>query len=125
MLDLTDSPLAVAFLLAAQDLTYFVVSPFTGVLADRLDRKRLMVVADIAPRRPVPGVPVRCRARRVVWVVYPLLAAMACFSAAFEPASAAALPNLVDGRRPRHGERALGLAVGHHARGRAPRSAAW
>ncbi len=31
-----------------------------------------------------------------MWVVYPLLAVMACFSAAFEPASAAALPNLVD-----------------------------
>jgi MFS family permease len=31
-----------------------------------------------------------------LWVVYPLLAVMACFSAAFEPASAAALPNLVE-----------------------------
>src|SRR5436190_6213146 len=45
--DLTGSPLAIAFLLAAQDLTYFVASPFMGVLTDRLDRKRLMVVADI------------------------------------------------------------------------------
>ena len=94
--DLTDSPLAIAFLLAAQDLTYFVVSPFTGVLADRLDRKRLMVVADIARAVLCLGF-LAVQSEAVVWVVYPLLAAMACFSAAFEPASAAALPNLVEG----------------------------
>ncbi|MGH2597215.1 MAG: MFS transporter [Actinomycetota bacterium] len=96
VLDRTDSALAVAFLLAAQDLTYFVVSPFMGLLADGLDRKRLMVVADV-------GRAVLCigflftQTESTWWLVYPLLAAMACFSAAFEPASAAALPNLVDG----------------------------
>jgi MFS family permease len=93
--DLTGSPLAIAFLLAAQDLTYFVVSPLTGVLADRLDRKRLMVVADIARAVLCLGF-LAVQSEAVVWVVYPLLAAMACFSAAFEPASAAALPNLVE-----------------------------
>ena len=96
VVDLTDSALAVAFLLAAQDLTYFVVSPFTGVLADRLDRKRLMVVSDIARAVLCLGF-LAVQSASVLWVVYPLLAVMACFSAAFEPASAAALPNLVDG----------------------------
>lgn len=96
VLDLTDSALAVAFLLAAQDLTYFVVSPFTGVLADRLDRKRLMVVSDIARAVLCLGF-LMVQSVELVWLVYPLLGAMACFSAAFEPASAAALPNLVDG----------------------------
>ena len=93
--DLTDSALAVAFLLAAQDLTYFVVSPFMGVLADRVDRKHLMVVADLARALLCIGF-LFTQSESLVWVVYPLLAAMACFSAAFEPASAAALPNLVD-----------------------------
>ncbi len=95
VVELTDSALAVAFLLAAQDLTYFVVSPFTGVLADRLDRKRLMVVADIARAVLCLGF-LAVQTASVLWVVYPLLAVMACFSAAFEPASAAALPNLVE-----------------------------
>lgn len=93
--DLTGSPLAVAFLLAAQDLTYFFVSPVMGILADRLDRKRVMVTADIGRAVLCVGF-LFTQTESTWWFVYPLLAAMACFSAAFEPASAAALPNLVD-----------------------------
>ena len=96
VLDLTGSALAVAFLLAAQDLTYFFLSPIGGLLADRLDRKRLMVTADVARAVLCLGF-LAVQSHTLVWFVYPLLAAMACFSAAFEPASAAALPNLVDG----------------------------
>ena len=95
VVDLTDSALAVAFLLAAQDLTYFAVSPFTGVLADRLDRKRLMVVSDIVRAVLCLGF-LAVQSQATLWVVYPLLGVMACFSAAFEPASVAALPNLVE-----------------------------
>ena len=96
VLDLTDSALAVAFLLAAQDLTYFIVSPVMGILADRLDRKRVMVTADIGRAVLCVGF-LFTQTESTWWIVYPLLAAMACFSAAFEPASAAALPTLVDG----------------------------
>jgi MFS family permease len=95
VLDLGASALGVACLLAAQDLTYFLVSPFAGVLADRLDRRRLMVAADLARAVLCLGF-LFVRNADVVWIVYPLLATMACFSAAFEPASAAALPNLVE-----------------------------
>jgi MFS family permease len=95
VLELGASALGVAFLLAAQDLTYFLVSPFAGVLADRLDRRRLMVAADLARAVLCLGF-LFVRSADVVWIVYPLLATMACFSAAFEPASAAALPNLVE-----------------------------
>ncbi len=95
VLELSGSALAVAFLLAAQDLTYFVVSPVMGLLADRLDRKRLMVIADIGRAVLCVGF-LFTQTESTWWIVYPLLAAMACFSAAFEPASAAALPNLVD-----------------------------
>ena len=42
------SAIGLALLLAVQDLTYFLASPLAGVLADRIDRKRLMVVADLA-----------------------------------------------------------------------------
>ena len=95
VLDLTASAIAVALLLAAQDLTYFIVSPLAGVLADRLDRRKLMVACDIARAFLCLGF-LLIRSASVVWLVYPLLAAIAAFSAGFEPASAAALPNLVD-----------------------------
>jgi MFS family permease len=94
--DLSGSPLAVAFLLAAQDLTYFVVSPVMGILADRLDRKWVMVTADVGRAVLCVGF-LFAQTESTWWIVYPLLAVIACFSAAFEPASAAALPNLVDG----------------------------
>jgi MFS family permease len=95
VLDLTGSGVAVALLLAAQDLTYFLMSPFGGVLADRLDRRKMMVVADLARAVLCLGF-LLLHSSSVVWLVYVLLAAMATFSAAFEPASAAALPNLVE-----------------------------
>ncbi len=97
MLDLTGQALAVAFTIAAQDLTYFLASPFAGVLADRLDRRRLMIACDLARAVLVLGF-LLVRTADLAWLVYVLLAATAVFAAAFEPASAAALPNLVDDR---------------------------
>lgn len=95
VLGFTDSALAVAFVIAAQDLTYFIASPAAGLLADRLDRRRLMVGADLARMILVLGF-LFVRSSSTVWIAYPLLAVVATFSAAFEPASAAALPNLVE-----------------------------
>jgi MFS family permease len=95
VLRVTGSAVAVALLLAVQDLTYFVFSPAAGVLADRLDRRRLMVVADLARAGLCLGF-LLVRSESTVWVAYVLLGAMATFSATFEPASAAALPNLVE-----------------------------
>jgi MFS family permease len=97
VLDLTGSAVAVAFVLAAQDLTYFVMSPVAGLLADRLDRRRLMVVADLARAVLCLGF-LLVRGESTVWLIFPLLAVMATFSAGFEPASLAAVPNLVEGR---------------------------
>jgi MFS family permease len=97
MLDLTGQAIAVAFTIAAQELTYFVASPFAGVLADRLDRRRLMIACDLARTVLVLGF-LLLRTEDLAWLVYILLALTAVFAAAFEPASMAALPNLVDGR---------------------------
>jgi MFS family permease len=97
VLDLTGQAIAVAFTLAAQDLTYFLASPFAGVLADRLDRRRLMIASDLARAVLVLGF-LLVRSEDAVWFLYLLLAVVAVFSAAFEPASTAAMPNLVKDR---------------------------
>lgn len=89
--------ISVAFVIAAQDLTYFLMSPAGGLLADRLDRRKLMVAADLSRMALVLGF-LLIRSSATVWLAYPLLAVVASFSAAFEPASMAALPNLVDDR---------------------------
>lgn len=94
VLDLTDSPFAIGLVIAAQDITYFLLSPISGVLADRLDRKRLMIVADLARAVVVVGF-LFVDSAEIVWVAFVLLGVRATFSALFEPASAAAMPNLV------------------------------
>jgi MFS family permease len=97
VLTLTQQGLMVAFVIAAQDLTYFLASPIAGVLVDRLDRRRLMIVCDIARAVLVLGFLV-VRSEDQIWLLFVLLAATASFGAAFEPAASAALPNVVDDR---------------------------
>ena len=95
VLHFTGSAIAVALVIAVQDLMYFLLSPVAGVLADRIDRRRLMVVTDLARAVVCLGFLV-IRTDSLLWLAFVLLAVMASFSAAFEPASAAALPNLVE-----------------------------
>jgi MFS family permease len=91
----TDSAIAVALVIAVEDLMYFLLSPVAGVLADRIDRRRLMVGADLVRAVLCLGF-LLIRTDSLVWLAFVLLAVMASFSAAFEPASMAALPNLVE-----------------------------
>ncbi|HEX9716815.1 MAG TPA: MFS transporter, partial [Actinomycetota bacterium] len=95
VLDLTESALFVGLLIGAQEIPFFLTSPVGGALADRLDRRRLMVGCDVARALLCLGFLV-VRDAETVWLVYLLIAVISSFSAAFYPASSAALPNLVD-----------------------------
>ncbi len=88
-------PVAVGLLIAAQEIPFFLMSPIGGVLSDRLDRKRLMVGCDLVRVVLCLGF-LLVRDASTVWAAYALLAAISAFSAAFDPASSAALPNVVD-----------------------------
>jgi MFS family permease len=96
-LDLTSSPVTLALLIAAQEIPFFVMSPVGGHLADRLNRKRLMVLCDLARATLCLGF-LLVNDAGTMWLAYLLLAAISSFSAAFDPASSAAFPNLVDER---------------------------
>lgn len=96
-LDLTGSAVSVAVLIASQELSIFVTSPVGGILADRFDRRRLMVACDLARAMLCMGFLV-VQDGATMWVAYVLLAAIASFSASFEPASSASFPNLVEPR---------------------------
>src|SRR5436309_2650067 len=48
VLRLTHSPLMASLILVAQLVPYFLFVPVAGVLADRLNRQAMMVVADLA-----------------------------------------------------------------------------
>ncbi|MEP7060207.1 MAG: MFS transporter [Actinomycetota bacterium] len=95
VLRFTGSPIAVALVIGVQDLAFFLGSPLAGALVDRMDRRQLMIVTDVVRGVLCFGF-LFVRSDQSVWVVYALLTGIAFFSAVFEPASAATLPNLVE-----------------------------
>ncbi len=96
-LEITGSAISVAFLIASQEIPFFLMSPLGGVLADRLDRRGLMVACDLARAMLVLGF-LFVNDDGTLWIAYLLLALISSFAAVFDPASSAALPNLVDER---------------------------
>jgi len=91
----TGSALAVGFLLLVQDFTSFALSSIAGVLVDRLDRRKLMVLADLARAVLCVGF-LFARDPDTLWAVYVLYGLLSACSTLFFPASLAAMPNLVD-----------------------------
>ncbi|MEX1262824.1 MAG: MFS transporter [Actinomycetota bacterium] len=90
----TGRAIDVGLAILAQELAFFIASPPAGVLVDRLDRRKLMIVCDLAR----VGV---CASFLLVgpgsiWLAYPLLALLSIFGAPFDPAFSAATPNIVD-----------------------------
>ncbi len=96
-LEFTGSAVSVAALIVAQEIPFGVASLIGGVLADRFDRRRLMVVCDVARTLLCLGF-LFVNDPSMMWLAYLLLAVISSFSAVFDPASSAALPNLVEPR---------------------------
>lgn len=94
VLELTGSAMAVALTLVAQEIPFFIFSPLGGALADRMDRRKLMVFADCLRAALCLGF-LFVHGTTTLWIGFVLLAAISSLSAVFDPASAAAVPNLV------------------------------
>jgi MFS family permease len=93
LLDLTGSATAVAWIMIAQYLPMALVGPAAGVVVDRVDRRKLMIGADL-----VRGVLVLLllwvRRADQVWAVYVIMACTMTASGFFEPARTATIPNV-------------------------------
>lgn len=88
------SGLAVSGLLLAQLLPIVVVGPFAGVLVDRLDRKKLLIISDFA-RAGLRLMLLFAIQPGQLWLVYLITVLHFCLSAVFEPARSALLPSVV------------------------------
>jgi predicted MFS family arabinose efflux permease len=88
------SPLAAAAVLAAQALPALVLAPFTGAAADRLDRKRILVISDLVRGALVLGL-LAVHAIGGVWFPLVIIALEGAGAAFFYAASGGALPNVV------------------------------
>jgi MFS family permease len=92
---LTHSSALVAALYAALTVPFALFTFVGGPLADRLNRQFLMVAADVMRGVLALGFLFIHRPSQV-WIVFVLIGAISALGAVFEPASGAAIPNLVD-----------------------------
>lgn len=90
----TGRAIDVGLAIVAQELAFFLASPPAGVLVDRLDRRKVMIVCDLA--RIGVCLSFLFVGEATIWLAYPLLALLSVFGAPFDPASTASTPNLVD-----------------------------
>ena len=98
--ELSGSAVLTAAVLAANTLPAFLASPIGGVLADRLDRRRIMIGSNVAAAFAATGMllvdqPAILRAGASVPLALVGLGILAALSALISPASSAAIPAVV------------------------------
>ncbi|HJP72479.1 MAG TPA: MFS transporter [Candidatus Limnocylindria bacterium] len=94
-LEMTGSSGLAALVLALQTGGFAAAAPLAGMVADRLDRRRLMVAVDLA-RIPVALAFLLATGPETLWIAFVAVLLLAVGAAFFEPTSSAALPNLVE-----------------------------
>lgn len=89
------SGLALGSLFMARALPPFLLGPVAGVIADRFDRRKVLVLSDVLRALIVLGFLLVDRPERL-WLLYVLTVLQFSVSAFFEPARAALVPSLVE-----------------------------
>lgn len=95
VIELTGRESSTAVVFAANVLPIFLLSPVAGVVADRVDRRRLMVASDLLRVLPALAL-ISVAAVGEAWLAYVCVALISALSAFFDPVTSAVLPNLVD-----------------------------
>ena len=83
--------LAVAGVLLARLLPSVLFGPFAGVFTDRLDRRKLMITADLARGALYASMPFM----PTLWAIFGLSFLIECLSLLWTPAKDASIPNMV------------------------------
>lgn len=91
---LSGSGLAIGGLFLARLLPPFLLSPVVGVVADRFDRRKILIASDLL-RAIVVLAFLFVRSAQDVWLLYMLTVLQLSVSAFFEPTRAALMPSLV------------------------------
>src|SRR6202171_4318048 len=91
ILELTGSAKLVGLAVVMQVLPQTLAAPTAGVVNDRMSRKRVMIIADLARVAIVLGM-LLVRSPRTVWLIFPLLFLETIGWGFFEPAHSAVIP---------------------------------
>ncbi len=97
VLERTASAQAVASAVILQVLPQVLISPVSGVVNDRLSRRRVMIFADLA-RVAIVLAMLAAVTTRSLWLIYVLLFLETLMWGLFEPGRSALIPNLCAGR---------------------------
>ncbi len=92
--EISNSGVAISYLFLARFLPLFVFSPLAGVIADRYDRKKILVFTDVLRAFTVLGF-LAVAATGYIWLLYLLTVIQFALSALFTPARTALLANVV------------------------------
>lgn len=94
---LTGSPLALGLVFITKSLPFALASPLAGLIADRFNRRHLMIGADLLRALIVLGLLFVREPQHVVWI-YVLGALQMAVGAVFIPARSASIPNITSPR---------------------------
>jgi len=97
ILNLTGSGRHIGLLMVARFVPSFVFGSLSGVVADRFNRRTVMIVSDLLRAVVVLGFLLVRRADQL-WIIYFLTVLQLAFSTFFEPAKTAAIPSIVADR---------------------------
>lgn len=94
LFELAGSASSVALLMVMQLLPIGLVGPTAGLVADRFDRRRIMIAADLVRGGVILGL-LLVRSPSMVWLAYVVTAVTVGATGFFEPARSATIPNIV------------------------------
>jgi MFS family permease len=93
--NLSGSGLAIGGLFLARMLPPFFLGPLAGVIADRFDRRKILIASDLLRTVVVINF-LFVRSEQEIWLLYVLTVLQLSISAFFEPTRAALMPGVVD-----------------------------
>jgi MFS family permease len=93
--DQTNDPVVLGLIGAARIVPYIVLSVPAGIVADRYDRRLVLLITDVARGVIMLLIAAAVILEMSVWVVVALAILATCFSAFFSPTIGAYLPSLV------------------------------
>jgi MFS family permease len=89
----SDSEFLLGLIIVVKMLSLALFSPFAGYIADRFNRRNLMIWCDLLRGLAVLGI-ILVQSDEMLWLAYVLTAVQMMLSAVFEPAKTSSIPNV-------------------------------
>lgn len=96
ILQYTDSELLLGLLIVLKMVSFAAFSPFAGYLADRFDRRMLMIVCDLGRALVVLGY-LFVQSEELLWIAFAVTSLQMMMASIFEPAKSSSIPNITSG----------------------------